>query len=399
MPIYLDSAATTRLAPEIAQSMTSLLGQAWANPASQHASGRRAKAALEDARDRIKAACCQQSGNRHAYQPWTAWQVVFTSGGTEANNLAVHGLASAKPDHPAPQLLIAATEHPSILAAATESPILSSHTTVVPIDPETGWANIDALDQLLAQAKQTHPGRALVSIMAGNNETGILADLDSVSTICRRHDALLHSDAVQAFGKVAPEDLMSQVDAMTISAHKLHGPVGIGALLVRSDAGLRPMFFGGSQQLGLRPGSESVVMAAALAQACEMAEQHRAAGGALELARLRNRFESLLELSVPDIQFIGRKVERLPHISSVAFPGADRQALFMALDLEGVQCSTGSACASGSSQPSHVLAAMKLPVEWVRSTLRFSFSRFTTEAEIDQAVAKIAAASQRVRSG
>ncbi len=382
MAIYLDHASTTPIDPDIARLIADSLQQPWANPASQHAAGRRARAVLEDAKDRIKTACVGSDST--TYQQWQAWQLVLTSGGTEANNLALHGLAS----DPA-AVFVGATEHPSILVPVQQSPQLAGRARAIPIDPSSLTPNIDVLDQWLGQARHTSHA-PLVSLMVGNNETGLLNNIAQISEVCRKHGAVLHTDAVQALGKLNISQLLPWVDALSFSAHKLNGPVGVGALMFRTSLALRPMFFGGGQQLELRPGTESVVAAVALATAVEKAELFRTSGGDQRLTEHRDLFERLLNQRVPQAHIIGQALPRLPHISSVAFPGWDRQGLLMKFDLAGLECSSGSACASGSSQPSHVLLAMNLPDEWIRGTIRFSFGRTTTVAEIEQAVAIIA---------
>lgn len=378
MAIYLDHASTTPLDQDIAQLIADSLREPWANPASQHAAGRRARSVLDDAKDRIKAACLGDSSAR--YQQWQAWQLILTSGGTEANNLALHGLTfSACP------IFVGATEHPSIIVPAQVSPSIAHRTRVLPIDPGTLTVNIDVLEQWLAEALRNEVN-ALVTVMVGNNETGLLSDISKISAVCRRYGAILHSDCVQAFGKCDVSSLLPMVDAITLSGHKLNGPVGVGAFLFRSKLTLHPMFFGGGQQLELRPGTESVVNAVAMAEAMESAERFRRAGGDRQLSELRDYFERSLLTRLPSAKVIGQTLPRLPHISSVAFPGHDRQALLMKFDLAGLQCSSGSACASGSSQPSHVLSAMNLPENWVKGTIRFSLGKGTTRAELDQAI-------------
>ena len=228
--------------------------------------------------------------------------------------------------------------------------------------------------------------------MVGNNETGLMANISAISEVCRRHGAILHTDAVQACGKCDLAELLPLVDAISLSGHKLCGPVGVGALLFRSQLNLRPMLYGGGQQLELRPGTESVVAGLSMAAAIESAEQFRRAGGAEKLVQLRDFFEQSLQSRLPWIEVIGQKLPRLPHISSVAFPGFDRQGLLMKFDLAGLECSSGSACASGSSQPSHVLVAMNLPDQWIRGTIRFSLGKTTTQSELGQAVQIIAQA-------
>lgn len=394
--IYLDHAATTMLAPEIGRLMADMLARPSANPASQHRAGREAHARLEDAKDRIKAACL---GTQTLAQLQT-WQIVTTSGGTEANNLALPGLAGP---HATP-VYVGASEHPSVLSLATDAQPFRERCRVLPLDGRTGQVNIDALEGQLRAALNSSgptgrpPARALVSIMLGNNETGILSDIGSVSRICRRFGAILHCDAIQAVSRVAPEEFVPWVDAFSISAHKLHGPIGVGALLVRTELPLRPLFFGGGQQLALRPGSESVLLVSALAAAVELAERHRQAGAMEQLTQLRLQFETLLRTKDLGAMIIGENLPRLPHITSVAFPGLDRQGLLMALDLNGIHCSSGSACASGSSQPSHVLSAMGLPQEWIEGAIRFSFSRFTSADEITEAVDRISLVIGRLRN-
>ncbi len=398
--IYLDHAATTPIDPQISVQLAEWYRSVWANPASQHRAGRAAQAIIEDAKDRIKVACLGLTSTRDL----SRWQVIITSGGTEANNLALHGLISddtpneitdevpnGSSKSSSHRLFVSATEHPSIFSTATESPHLRKFSQVIPIDPTTGGPNIDALDAWLsANSSLRSRNRPLVSVMLGNNETGIINDIESVSAVCRRHGALLHCDCVQAIGKVQPSDYVPYVDALTISAHKLHGPVGVGALLVAGHVTLQPLLLGGGQQLALRPGTESVPLTCALASACEMAEAHRVAGQMNMVEQLRTRFETMLEIILPHkVVVIGSQWKRLPHISSVAFPGLDRQALLMALDMAGIACSSGSACASGSSQPSHVLLGMGLPESLVQSALRFSFARTTTVEDVQEAVNRI----------
>lgn len=340
---------------------------------------------MEDAKDRIKATCLGDASPAELQ----AWQLVMTSGGTEANNLAIRGLAST----PAAPILVSSVEHPSVLTLATEP--LGERSRLVPVDG-SGQVNIDALESLLKEARQA-AARPLVSIMAGNNETGICTDMARISEICRQHDAILHCDAVQVFGKEPIGDLFKLVDAITISAHKVHGPVGVGALVFRSSLTLQPLLYGGGQQLALRPGSESVPLAVAMAAAGESAEQQRLSGSMLRVAELRLRLESALRSADLGAEVIGVDARRLPHIASIAFPGLDRQALLMALDLAGVQCSSGSACASGSSQPSHVLSAMQLPPLWVEGAVRFSLSRFTGPGQIDAAIERITNVVRKMR--
>jgi cysteine desulfurase len=302
---------------------------------------------------------------------------VLTSGGTEANNLALFGLAGETPG----RVVVSAIEHPSVLAAADRL-------------ARRGWhvvrlrASIDGvvdLEQLRAAlAAPAH----LVSLMWGNNETGALQPIAEAAEICRAAGVPLHSDAVQVVGKLPIEFDRLGASAVSLAAHKFHGPRGIGALVVDSAVSLEGQLCGGFQQQGLRPGTESIELAIGMCWALELwaseaDERHR------RLARLRDRFESRLRAGRGDLVVNGSGAPRLPHTSNVSFVGLDRQELFMALDLAGVQCSTGSACASGSSEPSPVLRAMGLPDSIVNSALRFSLGANTTEADIDEAATRI----------
>jgi cysteine desulfurase len=380
-PLYLDNAATTPIDALVAQRLHALLLEGLANPASQHRAGRHARLILEDARDLLKSLLL---GRDCPPALLAQWELIFTSGGTEANNLALLGLGD-----PAAPLLVSAVEHPSVLAVAETRRAAGRPVSILPVDSH-GRVVLEELDRELAHARQLSTARPLVSVMLGNNETGVLQPLEAVSACCRRHDAWLHCDAVQALGKIPLAAAVSAVDALTVSAHKIHGPVGVGALLVRSRLPLVPLLVGGSQQLGYRPGTESVALAGALATAAELALQRLDEGVWDRVRHARAVFENSLKTRMPTARVVAENAERLPHISSVAFPGADRQALLMALDLAGILCSSGSACASGSSLPSHVLKAMHLPPAWVGATLRFSFDFQTSDALALEASDRIA---------
>ncbi|XZE19156.1 cysteine desulfurase family protein [Pirellulaceae bacterium SH449] len=369
--IYFDNNATSLIDTNIAERMLELYRQGLANPSSQHRFGRVARQLVEGARDRIlaKIGACTRG--------MSSDQLLFTSGGTEANNLAVFGLAEQKPG----AIVVSAIEHPSVLGAAEK---LESQGRVVhrlPVSRD-GVVDLSLLKQLLERAASDPI--ALVSIMAANNETGVIQPIQQAAQLCREHGVLIHSDAVQMLGKESTQFEQLGLDAMTITAHKLHGPVGVGALVLKNGVSIGPQLFGGFQQLGLRPGTEPPVLADAFANAVERfsdIENRKAC-----LSSLRNTFETLLLESVPNAMIVGASANRLPHTSSVAFPELNRQAIQVALDLEGLACSTGSACASGSSQPSHVLVAMGLPMDVVNGGLRFSFSHNNTLDEVKQAV-------------
>ncbi|GIX00426.1 MAG: cysteine desulfurase [Pirellulaceae bacterium] len=377
--IYLDNNATTFLDPWVAEEMTAALRLPLGNPASQHAAGRRAWRILEDARARILRDIDAPPGS----------QVVFTSGGTEANNLAIRGLYAQRQR---PRLLIGATEHPSVLDAAV-AVAGGEKVTLLPVH-RNGLIDLDFLeDQLKRSASQI----AAVSVMLANNETGIVQDLQPIASLCHEHGVPFHSDIIQGAGKIPFSMRATGIAAVTITAHKIHGPVGIGALVVAPSLALSPLLHGGGQQLGLRPGTEPVVLAAALANSLQATCRAREEGRYEQTRQLREEFEQRL-LQLGNVEVIGHAAPRLPHTSNVSFLGLDRQALVMRLDLLGLACSTGSACASGSARPSRVLSAMGLPAEVIAGSIRFSLSRFSEASQIVQAVDRITQAVERLPS-
>jgi cysteine desulfurase len=379
--IYFDNNATSIIDSQIATRMFELNQQGLANPSSQHRFGRIARQLVEDARDRILA------GVGACTRGMSTDQLLFTSGGTEANNLAVFGLTHNRPG----AIVVSAIEHPSVLGAAEKLETEGRKLVRLPVD-RNGLVDLSTLERLLINS-ETQP-IALVSIMFANNETGVIQSVAKAAQMCRERGVLVHTDAVQMLGKESIAFQSIGVDAMTITAHKLHGPIGIGALVIRNGVKLDPQLFGGFQQQGLRPGTESPVLADAFAMTIERFSdiENRKS----YLTEIRNEFESCLLESVPQAVIIGANSMRLPHTTSVAFPGLNRQAIQVALDLGGLACSTGSACASGSSQPSHVLAAMGLPSDIIKGGLRFSFSHNNTLDEVHQAVAIISQVVNRL---
>lgn len=366
--IYVDNNATTRLADEVAQAMAEAYAAGYLNPSSQHQLGQKARRRLDDARETI----LNLLGGEITKFPGD--RLVFTSGGTEANNLALFGLGHET----AGQVIISAIEHPSISEAADQLRTLGTVVRVLPVN-SAGVVQYDQLANWL-----TEPTR-LVSVMLANNETGVIQPVSQIAHICRQHDVPLHVDAVQGVGKIPVHFRSLQASAMTISPHKFHGPRGIGALVLDDRVKLSPTMFGGSQQLAMRPGTESVELAIGFQSALELAIKALPEAG-LRMQTLRDRLETTLqhELGADGIVINGGQALRLPHTSNVAFPGVDRQALVMALDMGGVACSTGSACASGSSERSPTLIAMGLKEEVISSSIRLSLSRSTTDAEIDE---------------
>lgn len=365
--IYLDNAATTRIHPTVSDAMLECHAHGYVNPASQHAPGRRARAKLDDAREEI----LQLMGADHETQ------LILTSGGTEANNLAILGLVAPS----STRIVLSQIEHPSVIAAA--GLLLSRGFDVhwIPTLP-SGVVDLEAALALIT------PETALVSLSAGNHETGVLQPVEAIAEHCSLSGITLHVDAVQCVGKHKLLFANPGISAMTVAPHKFHGPRGIGALFLRPECQLTPLLWGGSQQFGLRPGTEDVALAVgfavALRRATERLEEHIA-----HLMQLRREFESAVSRLGIECVIHGVDVDRLPHISNIGFRGLSREALLMNLDLLGLACSTGSACASGSSELSPVLRAMNAPEDILQGALRFSFSVDTTIADCHLAAAHI----------
>ncbi len=395
--LYFDSNATTPIDPQVLVRMQELYAAGFANAASQHRAGRTALRVLEQAKaDILDAVDAPSDGMETA-------QIILTSGGTEANNLAIAGLnrtgEDEATDEAAPlsvrssNTVVSSIEHPSVLEAAVE---WSPRIRLLPVDA-SGQVRFDVLENWLQTADANDDRISLVSVMLGNNETGVVQNLTDICDLCHRFGALVHSDIVQAVGKIPFSMRKTGVDAISLTAHKIHGPSGIGALIVKHGLPIRPMLFGGGQQLAIRPGTEPVVLADALSIALKISLESQCSGVYERLAQTRNFFECELCNQLPDVEIISKHATRLPHTASISFLGVDRQALLMALDLAGVACSTGSACASGSGRPSHVLQAMQLPKVTVDSAIRFSFSRMTTDYDVEEGVRRIVHTVRKLR--
>lgn len=379
--INLDHNATTAIHPEVAQAMIDCYAQGYGNPASSHRHGRGARQVVEDARDEIGLILGTHT------QGTQGDRTIFTSGGTESNNLAICGLAGRPPG----RVILSAVEHPSVVGPCEHLERLGFDVQRVRVDGR-GVIDLDHFEQLLTADTR------LVSVMMANNETGVLQPIEQLAVLCRQKKVPLHTDAVQTVGKIPVHFARLQVTALTLTAHKFHGPRGIGALLLKQGTHIEPITFGGFQQAGTRPGTEPVELVVGLHHALRV-WQRDVSTRAARMSALRDRFEQLLIQADVGAVINGQAAPRLPHTTNVAFPGLDCQAVHMALDLAGIACSIGSACASGSSQPSPVLLAMGLPDEIVHSSLRFSLGAFTTRQEIDLAAERIIPAIRRLQRG
>ena len=375
-PIYLDHNATSPLLPAAAAAMREAWATAWANPASQHAAGRAARRVLETTREQV---IHLLGGDPTGRSPD---RLVFTSGGTEANALAIRGLLAASGKR---RLVISAIEHPSVARTAErlETEGVRVDRLGVGLD---GRVRVEELEALLAEAADEI---GLVSVMLASNETGVVQLIDELGRLCRAAGVWIHTDAVQSVGKAGIGFRGKPVDALSFTAHKFHGPMGVGGLLLAPGVTPTPMFDGGFQQDSLRPGTESAPLATGMLAALDAAVHTDEGGRSEQLRNLRDCLEAGVLSTWPGAKVIGAESPRLPHGACIAFPGADRQALVMAYDLAGVACSTGSACASGSSEPSPTLLAMGLDRKLVDGAVRFAVGAMTTEAEIDEAIERI----------
>jgi cysteine desulfurase len=362
--IYLDYNATTPLCDAAREAMLPYLGRYYGNPSSVHAAGRDARAAIDDARDKLAGLL--------RVKPH---ELIFTSGGTESCNLAVLGLARNRSSRAA-HIISAKTEHHAVLNAVEH---LEKHENV-----EVTWVNVarDGIVDLDQLSKSIRPDTRLVSIMAANNETGVIQPMREISQICREHGVLLHTDMVQAFGKMDVD--LSLVDAASFAAHKFYGPKGVGFLYLRSGLSIQPIMFGGAHENERRPGTENVAAIAAIAAAAEWTLRDRESEQERQ-AELRDDLWTRISRNVPDAKQNAQNAPRLANTLNVSLLGLDSEMLLIALDLEGVCASSGSACMVGSVVASHVLLAMGLPIESARSAVRFSLGKWTTADEIKRA--------------
>lgn len=372
--IYLDNNATTRPFAEVVDVMAKHFRESYGNPGSRHAEGRAARQPLEQARESLAAMLDADPK-----------EVIFTSGGTEATNLAIFGCTGGDPG----TIVLTAGEHP----ATTESCKLLE---------KRGWklhtlgVDSDGLLRVEEFAALPWDDIRLVTVILAHNETGVIQDLRPLGELCRQHNVWFHIDAVQAVGKIPVKFHELNATSLALGAHKFHGPRGVGALLLRTDARLSPYLFGGHQEAGRRPGTEPVALAVGMVKALELwhaeAEQRMA-----RVRELRDRLQSGLEAACEPTVINGSREHRLPNTLNIAFPGAAGEAMLINLDLEGIACSLGSTCASGSAEPAPSLVAMGRTADVYTSSVRFSVSVENTPEEVDEAVRRIADVVKRLR--
>jgi cysteine desulfurase len=378
-PIYLDHNATTPPIPEVIDALATALASQTGNASSIHAFGQRAKAALDEARGEVATLIGAEPGD-----------IVFTGGGTESDNLAIRGVMEALEGTPRRRVIVTAVEHEAVINTAKALARGGSvRVTVLPV-------NADGVVSPAALEKELGPDVALVSVMAANNETGVLQPVAQLAALARSHGALVHTDAVQAVGKIPVDVTSLGVDLLSLTGHKFGGPKGAGALWIRRGTKLTNVITGGRQERNRRAGTENVPSLVALGVAARVARA-RLAETTARVAALRDRLERGVLDSIPGCVVNGGGAARVPNTTNISFDRVEAESLLIALDLEGIAVSTGSACSSGTLEPSHVLRAMNLAPRRVQGSLRFSLGPATTEEEIDRVLHVLPRVVERVR--
>ena len=372
--IYMDANATTPVLPEVLEAMQPYWGEGFGNASSIHQPGQRARAAVDHSREQVaRLLNCRPA------------EIVFTSGGTESDNMALFGMLTSG-DH----LITTYIEHHAVLHAAEALAERGVEVTFLP-------CTADGIVETASLQKSLKPNTKLVSVMLANNETGVIQPVREMAAKAHAAGALFHTDAVQAAGKLPLDVKALGCDLLSISGHKMYAPQGTGALFVRRNVKLKPMFFGGLHERGRRPGTENVAGIVGLGKAAELAREWLAGEGPHELAALRDRLERGILTAVQGAGVNGYTPVRVANTSNLWFDNVEAEALVIALDLKGLAISGGSACQSGATEPSHVLRVMDLSEARARGSVRFSLSRLNTAEEIDAAIAMVPAAVSRLR--
>jgi cysteine desulfurase len=372
--VYLDNNATTPVLPEVLEATRPYFGEHFGNASSIHQYGQETRAAVERARESVAALLrCRPS------------EIVFTSGGTESDNLAIAGMTSSG-DH----IVTSKIEHHAVLHACKHLEESGVEVTYLPVDGR-GVVDPDEVRRAL------RPNTKLISIMMANNETGVLQPVEEIGKIAREADIYFHTDAVQAAGKIAVDVEQIGCDALSISGHKMHAPQGVGALYVQKGTQLQPLFYGGRHERSRRAGTENVPGIVGLGKAAEVAIAGFACGDNKKMSALRDRLQQGILAQVEDAAVNGASASRVPNTTNLYFDHIDGEAMVIALDLKGLAVSTGAACSSGAIEPSHVLLAMGLTPDRARASVRFSLGKQNTEMDVDIALALIPETVARLR--
>jgi len=379
MRAYFDHNATTPIAPAVVEEMTRVLKDEFGNASSIHFFGQRAKGLLDDARSSVAALIGGDPS-----------EVVFTSGGTEADNFAIRGVAEALEPTGKRHLIATAIEHEAVLNTFKALARRGWTTTLLPVD-QSGIVAPAALEQALTDKT------ALVSVMHANNEIGTIQPVADLAKIAHARGAIFHTDAVQSVAKIAVDVRALGVDLLSLSAHKFNGPKGAGALWIKRGTRVTAILTGGKHERNRRAGTENVPAVAGLGVAATLASKKMAAEGD-RVAALRDRLENEILAKIPGTAVNGDRRLRVPNTTNISFDGIEAESLLIALDLEGVAVSTGSACSSGTLEPSHVLRAMGLPTHRTQNSIRLSLGAGNTDAEVDYLVAKLPKVVEKLRT-
>ncbi len=377
--IYLDHNATTPIHPQVVERMAATLRDTYGNPSSVHHFGQQAKAALDEARSAVAALVGAEPS-----------EVVFTSGGTEGDNFAIRGAAEALEAGGRRHLITSAIEHEAVLNTMKALAKRGWRTTVLPVG-ETGIVSPADLEAALAD------DTALVSIMHANNEIGTIQPIGELAGLAHKRGALFHTDAVQSAGKLPIDVKRLGVDLLTTSAHKFYGPKGVGATWVRRGLRLLPILYGGRHERSRRAGTENVAGIVGMGVAARLAVPTMASE-AERLAALRDHLETAVLAAIPGTAVNGARAQRVPNTTNISFDRTEAESLLIALDLAGIAVSTGSACSSGTLEPSHVLKAMGLPPHRTQNSIRFSLGHATTAADVERVVAVLPGIVDKLRS-
>ena len=377
--IYFDHNATTPLHPAVADAMVAALREEFGNPSSVHHFGQRAKAAVDQARSALAALIGADPS-----------EVVFTSGGTESDNFAIRGTAEARERGGRRRLIASAIEHEAVLNTLKALARHGSETTLLPVDD----SGIVSPDDLRAAMRED---TALVSVMHANNEIGTIQPIADLARVAHERGALFHTDAVQSVGRIPVDVKTLGVDLLSISAHKFYGPKGVGAIWIRRGLRILPSSTGGKQERNRRAGTENVAGIVGMGAAAEVGRA-RMADERARMAGLRDRLEDGILRAVPRTVVNGARTPRLPNTTNISFERVEAESLLIALDLDGIAVSTGSACSSGTLEPSHVLKAMGLPTHRTQNSIRFSLGAANTEADVDRAVSVLPGIVEKLRN-
>ena len=374
--IYMDNNATTRVADEVVEAMAPFFTDLYGNASSMHSFGDRARKPVEDARERVAALLnCKPT------------EIIFTSCGTESDNTAIRGVIEENTERR--RIISSRVEHPAVLGPFQHFKKHGYRAVYVSVDSD-GLFNIDEFDEALTD------DTCLVSVMWANNETGVLFPVEEICRKAKERGAIFHTDAVQAVGKIPIDLQKTPIDLLAISGHKLHSPKGIGVLFVRKGTRLPPLMIGGHQEFGKRAGTENVPYIVGLGKACELAAEHMEEENT-RVKALRDRLEEAILASCPDAKRNGAKDLRLPNTTNISFEFVEGESILLLMDRFGICASSGSACTSGSLEPSHVMRAMGVPFTAAHGSIRFSLSRYNTDEDVDVVIRELPPIIARLR--